>query len=79
MVKDNLKKGEMPTAKEAFGTGFGVAFPAIVETFFIALIHMINTIMVSILGEGAIASVGIVFVMLTVFSAATTSSMLPII
>ncbi|MCL2056393.1 MAG: MATE family efflux transporter [Oscillospiraceae bacterium] len=60
MVKEDLRKGELPGAKEAFSTGFGVAYPAIVETFFIALIHMVNTIMVSIMGAGAIAAVGIV-------------------
>jgi len=60
MVKDELKKGEMPSAGKAFRNGYGVAFPAIMETFFIALIHMVNTIMVSVMGEGAIAAVGIV-------------------
>jgi putative MATE family efflux protein len=60
MVKEELKQGPMPTTKEAYQTAFGVAWASIVETFLIALISMADTVMVSVVGEEAIAAVGLV-------------------
>lgn len=60
MVKDGLKRGEIPGTRDVYKIGFGVAWASIVETFLIALISMADTVMVSVVGEHAIAAVGLV-------------------
>jgi putative MATE family efflux protein len=60
MVRDELKKGDIPGAKEVYSSTMGVAWASIVESFLIALISMADTVMVSVVGEQAIAAVGLV-------------------
>lgn len=59
MVKKDLVQGDLPSTKEGYSTAFATAWAAILETFLIALIGMADTIMVSGLGESAIAAVGL--------------------
>ena len=59
MVKESLVKGALPQTKEAYQIAFGVAGAAMAESFFIALIGMADTVMVSAVGEQAIAAVGL--------------------
>jgi putative efflux protein, MATE family len=59
MVKESLVKGSLPQTKEAYQTAFGVAGAAMAESLFIALIGMADTVMVSTVGERAIAAVGL--------------------
>ncbi|MEG2088096.1 MAG: MATE family efflux transporter [Angelakisella sp.] len=51
--------GELPTTGELYRESLRVAGPAIADTVLVALISMMDTIMVSVLGEAAIAAVGI--------------------
>lgn len=60
LVKPSLLKGELPTAGDAYKTSFGTAWPSISETFLIALMSMMDTVMVGSVGPDAIASVGLV-------------------
>ncbi|MCQ2506957.1 MAG: MATE family efflux transporter [Lachnospiraceae bacterium] len=55
-VTDNLNEGR---TKELLGKIMVVALPAVVESFFIALIGMIDSLMVSRLGTEAVAAVGL--------------------
>ena len=60
LVREGLKAGGIPGAREAYGTAVGVAWAAVAETFLIALISMADTLMVSVVGDEAIAAVGLV-------------------
>ena len=51
--------GEIPSLRGLFLTTFHLAWPSITESFLIALVSMVDTIMVSSLGTEAIASVGL--------------------
>lgn len=51
--------GELPTTRELYRETLSVAGPAIADTVLVALISMMDTVMVSGLGETAIAAVGI--------------------
>ena len=73
MITDEQKRGEMPSIKTAYLETATIAFPALIEMVFIALIGVINTMMVSGLGSYAISAVGITaqprMLILCVFSA----------
>ena len=62
-VKGILKKqrilGELPTNKEAYQTAFKYAWPSTVEAVLVSLVGMVDTIMVSGIGQVAIAATGI--------------------
>ncbi|MCL2069310.1 MAG: MATE family efflux transporter [Oscillospiraceae bacterium] len=60
LVKEHLRQGKFPTAKEAYGEAFSIAWAATAETVLIALIAITNIIMVSSAGETALAAVGLV-------------------
>lgn len=51
--------GDIPPIKQLLKNTISVAWPSIVETFLIALIGLIDTVMVSSLGPAAIAAVGL--------------------
>ena len=59
LVKDNLKQGEIPNTKTVYANTVSVAWASIVESFLISLIAMTATVMVSGIGEEAIAAVGL--------------------
>ncbi len=59
MLKPALIKGELPSAREGYGTVFRLAWPATLESLFVAIIGFVDTIMVSALGPEAITAVGI--------------------
>ncbi|MDL2232421.1 MATE family efflux transporter [Ruminococcaceae bacterium OttesenSCG-928-L11] len=59
MVRKELQRGEIPSTREAYTTALGVAWASILETFLISLISMADTIMVSSVGDAAIAAVGL--------------------
>ena len=69
MVKDSLKRGEMPGIREAYSRALETAGASTAEAFLIALISMMDTVMVGVLGPHAIAAVGLVtqprFIVLT--------------
>jgi putative MATE family efflux protein len=60
MVKEHLRQGELPNAKEAYGDAFSIAWAATAETVLMALMAIVNILMVSSLGDTAIAAVGLV-------------------
>ena len=60
MIREDQKKGEIPGARALYGTVMGVAWASIVETLLIAMMAMVGTVMVSVVGEQAIAAVGLV-------------------
>ena len=59
MVKPELVCGEIPSTKEIYGTAFRIAWPSTLEAVLVGLVGVIDTIMVSALGSGAIAAVGL--------------------
>ena len=59
MVKPELVCGEIPPTKEIYGTAFRIAWPSTLEAVLVGLVGVIDTIMVSALGSGAIAAVGL--------------------
>ena len=69
MVKPALLRGEIPKTKEAYTIGLTTAWASIAESFLIALISMMDTMMVGVVGPHAIAAVGLVtqprFIVLT--------------
>ena len=64
-------QGEIPSASDLFKKAFAVAWPSTVESFLVALVGMVDTIMVSSLGAYAIAAIGLTnqpkFIALAVF------------
>ena len=60
LIKENLRLGELPSTREAYESVFGVTWAAIAETFMIAMIALVSTVMVSSVGESAVAAVGLV-------------------
>ena len=59
MVKQALICGEIPPTKEVYSTAFRIAWPSTLEAVLVGLVGVIDTIMVSSLGSGAIAAVGL--------------------
>lgn len=64
-------QGEIPSANQLLQKAFRVAWPSTVESFLVALVGMIDTIMVANLGSYAIAAIGLTnqpkFIALAVF------------
>ena len=60
MIRADQKKGDIPGTKALYGTVMNVAWASIVETLLIAMMGMVGTVMVSVVGEEAIAAVGLV-------------------
>ena len=52
-------EGEIPPAKETLKTAVTVAWPSILESFLVALVGVMDTIMVGTVGTEAIAAVGL--------------------
>ncbi len=71
------KQGEIPSDETLLKTTLKIAWPSTLESFLIALVAVIDTLMVSSLGEGAIAAIGLTsqpkFIVLAVFFAISTS------
>ena len=69
--------GEIPPAKSLLRDTVQVAWPSIIESFLVALVGFIDTIMVSVLGSYAIAAVGLTqqpkFIGIAVFMAMSTA------
>ena len=59
ILKTEPAAGEIPPVKSLLGDTIGVAWPSVVESFLVALVGFIDTIMVSTLGSYAIAAVGL--------------------
>lgn len=59
MVKPELICGPIPSTKEIYSTAFRIAWPSTLEAVLVGLVGVIDTIMVSSLGAGAIAAVGL--------------------
>ncbi len=76
MIKQSQVVGEIPSAKDMYSSTMIMAWPSMTESFLIALVSIIDTIMVSSLGETAIAAVGITgqprLMVLSVFMALNT-------
>ncbi len=51
--------GEIPTEKDLLRNTIKIAWPSVLESFLISLVVMVDTIMVSSIGEHAIAAVGL--------------------
>lgn len=59
MVKDSERLGELPYSREAYLTFSALAWPAMIESMFVAMAGFIDTIMVSGASKTAIAAVGV--------------------
>lgn len=59
MVPKEKRLGEIPPTKKAYRTALGVALPSMSESFLVALVSMVDTMMVSFLGTEAIAAVAL--------------------
>lgn len=59
LLKGAEPEGELPESKGLMENTLQVAWPAIVESFLISLVSLIDTVMVSSLGAYAIAAVGL--------------------
>ena len=59
MVKPDLRRGELPSNREAYQTELKIAAPSMCEMIFLSLIGMMDTLMVSTLGTYAISAVGL--------------------
>ena len=59
ILKGNEPQGEIPSNRDVFKTVLRVAWPSVLESFLVSLVGVIDTIMVSSLGEEAIAAVGL--------------------
>jgi len=59
MLRPDQVMGALPTSKEAYHNFFKIAWPSALEMLLVGLIGSVDTIMVSGLGTGAIAAVGI--------------------
>ncbi len=58
-VCKGMEMGEMPSEKSIVKSALGVAWPSVLESFFVCLAGMVDTIMVASLGSHAIAAVGL--------------------
>ncbi|MBO4838528.1 MAG: MATE family efflux transporter [Lachnospiraceae bacterium] len=52
-------RGELPPEKEMYGTFLRLAWPSVIEAVLVGLVGVVDTLMVSTLGDEAIAAVGI--------------------
>ena len=59
MVAPSLVKGELPSAKQAYGKCLSIACPSAIESVLVALVSSVDTMMVSSLGPKAISAVGV--------------------
>lgn len=59
MVKSHDRKGELPSNREAYSAFVKLAWPAMIESMFVALAGFVDTLMVSRASETAVAAVGI--------------------
>ena len=59
MVAPSLVKGELPSAKQAYGKCLSIAWPSATESVLVALVSSVDTMMVSSLGPKAISAVGV--------------------
>lgn len=59
MVAPSLIRGELPSAKEAYGRFLSLAWPSALESVLVALVSSVDTMMVSSLGPQAISAVGV--------------------
>lgn len=59
MVKPSEKRGEIPSNREAYSSFIKLAWPAMIESMFVALAGFVDTLMVSRASETAVAAVGI--------------------
>lgn len=59
MVKQDARQGEIPTNREAYSAFVKLAWPAMIESLFVALAGFIDTLMVSRASETAVAAVGV--------------------
>lgn len=77
VLKNEPAAGEIPPVRSLLKDTISVAWPSIVESFLIALVGFIDTIMVSALGSYAIAAVGLTqqpkFIGLCFFMAMSTA------
>ncbi len=59
MIRPDQVCGVIPPTKEIYATAFRIAWPSTLEAVLVGLVGVIDTIMVSTLGAGAIAAVGL--------------------
>jgi len=59
MVKDDLKKGEIPPTRSIYNRTLNMAVPATTETVLVGIMGIVDTIMVGTISTAAIAAVGI--------------------
>ena len=59
VLKKEPVAGPLPSGKELFRDTINMAWPSVVESFLVALVGFVDTIMVSSLGSYAIAAVGL--------------------
>lgn len=59
MVKPSERLGEIPKSKDAYSAFIKIAWPAMIESMFVAFTGFIDTVMVSHASETAVAAVGI--------------------
>ena len=59
LLKEKDRLGDIPSDREGYGLAISMAWPSIIESVLLALVTLIDTLMVSGLGEEAVAAVGI--------------------
>ena len=59
MVKAHMRRGDIPSSKEAYNNSLRIAIPAVIEMVSISLMDMIDTVMVGRVGSQAMTAVGI--------------------
>jgi len=59
MVKEDMRRGDIPPSREAYRNSLRIALPAVAEMVSIALMSMIDMVMVGRLGSEAVAAVGL--------------------
>ena len=58
-VCKGMEMGDIPSNREILKTTLSVAWPSVLESFFVNLAGMVDTIMVGTMGSYAIAAVGL--------------------
>ncbi len=70
-LRGQSPQGELPPSRQLYRTALQMAWPSILESFLVALVGFIDTVMVSSLGSYAIAAVGLTtqpkFICLAIF------------
>ena len=59
MIKEHMRRGEIPSNKEAYGNSLRIAFPAVIEMVSIAFMDMIDVLMIGRVSTQAMAAVGL--------------------